>query len=373
MLVCVVLSGPSPILGQESSSPSSLQQESLLLEGIVLNGDLTLDSGTVVLHHVNTDAMVPGAVFDSATVGPGGEFQFLLPVVPDGNIRGDIYFASVDYEGVLYFGSAITTLEQLDSLYVVQVFQAEEVPPEGVPLPVEVRTMIVEFVGDEWIATDVFALANRGARTLVAQEDGVVWSYPLPLGATEAELGEGDLPPDAVMFEEGRVVVSAPIPPGERVLMIRYRLEDLGSTIPAPGRTEVFELLVKEPAPPLQVVGLEPVDVVTLGPGSSYRRYGGTELVDLNLTIVETEERGLPPVEWLAVLTAVMLAAGGFLAYLRPRRPVAAGVDSELGREALILEVARVDNALAEEAEADTRAELLERRAALLTLLRNSD
>jgi hypothetical protein len=44
-----------------------------------------------------------------------------------------------------------------------------------------------------------------------------------------------------------------------------------------------------------------------------------------------------------------------------------------LGREALILEVARVDNALAEEAEADTRAELLERRAALLTLLRNTD
>ena len=175
------------------------------------------------------------------------------------------------------------------------------------------------------------------------------------------------------MFEEGRVVVSAPIPPGERVLMIRYRLEDLGSTIPAPGRTEVFELLVKEPAPPLQVVGLEPVDIVALGPGSSYRRYGGTELVDLNLTIVETEERGIPPVEWLAVLTAVMLAAGGFLAYLRPRRSVAAGVDSELGREALILEMARVDNALVEDAEAGTRSELLERRAALLTLLRNAD
>ena len=370
MLGCVVLGRAPLALGQGSPSPSSSQQDPPILEGIVFEGDSTLNTGTVVLHRVGPGGS--GEV-DATSLGSGGEFQFLLPAVPDADVQGDIYFASVDYEGVLYFGSAITAVEQLDSLYVVQVFQAEEVPLEGASLPVDVRTMFIEFAGDAWVATDLFALDNSGTRTLVAQEDGVVWSYPLPPGATEAELGEGDLPPDAVTFDRGRVLVRAPLPPGDRVLMIRYRLEDLESTIPAPGRTEVFEILVKEPAPPLRVEGLEPVDVVALGPGSSYRRYGGKELVDLDLTIVETEDRGPPPLEWLAVLTALILAAGGFLAYVRPRRAVAGGVDGGLGREALILQVARVDDALAEAAEVDTRSELLERRAALLSLVRNSD
>lgn len=369
MLVCVVLSGASPVLGQGSPPSSSLQQESLILEGIVLEGDSTLDTGTVVLHHVGPDGS--GEV-DTITLGVGGEFRFSLPSPPDADIQGDVYFASVDYQGVMYFGSAITVREQLDSLYVVQVYQAEEVPPEGVSLPVEARTMFIEFAG-EWVATDLFAIDNRGTRTLVAQEDGVVWSYPLPPGATQAELGEGDLPPDAVTFEGGRVVVSAPLPPGDRVLMIRYQLEDLGFTIPAPGRTEVFEFLVKEPAPPFRVDGLEPVDVVALSPGSSYRRYGGAELVDLNLTIVETEDRSPPPFEWLAVLTAMMLAVGGFLAYAHPGRPVPAWADPGLAREALILEVARVDDALDEVPEPETRTELRERRVALLSLLRNGD
>ena len=370
MLVWVVLGGASAVLGQPSPFPSSAQQDPPILDGIVFEGDSPLDAGTVVLHRVSPEGS--GEV-DTATVGPGGEFQFLLPAVPDADIQGDIFFASVDFEGVLYFGSAITALEQLDSLYVVRVFQAEEVPPEGVALPVEVRTLFIEFTGDEWVATDLFAIDNRGTRTLVAQEGGVVWSYPLPPGATRTELGEGDIPPDAVTFEEGRVLVSAPLPPGDRLLMIRYRLADLGSTIPAPGRTEVFELLVKEPSPPLRVEGLEPVDVVALGPGTTYRRYGASELVDVTLTLVETEDRGPPPLEWFALLATVVLAAGGLLAYARPRRRALAGPDPGLDREALILEVARIDDALARAAKPDKRSGILERRAALLSLLRKRE
>jgi len=370
MLVCVVVGGASPVLGQASPSASSPRQETPILEGIVLEGESTLETGTVVLHRVSPDG---SGVVDETTVGRGGEFQFLLPGLADADVQGNIYFTSVDYEGVLYFGSGITALEQLDSAYVIHVFQSEEVPPEGVPLPLEVRTMFIEFAGEEWIVTDLFALDNRGTRTLVAQDDGVVWSYPLPPGATGAELGEGDMSPDAVTFEGGRVFVSAPLPPGDGLLMIRYRLEDLGATIPAPGRTELFEVLIKEPAPPLRIEGLAPVDVVALGPESTYRRYGGAELEDLNLTIVETEDRGAPPFEWFAVLTAMMLLAGGGLAYARPRRAVPAGADLGLGREALILEVARVDDVLAEAADPDTRSQLLAQRAALLSLLRNSD
>jgi len=374
----LVMGGASALLGQGSPSPSSAQQDSPVFEGIVLEADSAVDTATVVLHRVRSNAsgLEPGprsGEVGSATVGPGGEFRFLLPSVPDADIQGDIYFASVEYEGVLYFGPGITALEQLDSLYVVRVFKSEEVPLEGVPLLVEQRAVFIEFSGEEWFATDLFVINNQGTRTLVAQESGIVWSYPLPPGAAEPVLGDGgDLPPDAVTFEGGRVRVSAPLPPGGSGFMIRYRLEKLGSTIPAPGRTALFEVMIKEPAPPLRVEGLEALDVVALS-GSTFRRYGGSELVDVSLTLVEIGDQGPPPLEWLALLTTVMLAAGGFLAYARPRRRVAAGPGPGLGREALILEVARIDDSLAEAPEPDVRSEILERRAALLSLLRTSD
>ena len=72
-------------------------------------------------------------------------------------------------------------------------------------------------------------------------------------------------------------------------------------------------------------------------------------------------------------MATVMLVAGGFLAYARPRRRALAGPDPGLSREALILEVARIDDALGEAKEPDTRSEMLERRAALLSLLRKND
>jgi hypothetical protein len=52
---------------------------------------------------------------------------------------------------------------------------------------------------------------------------------------------------------------------------------------------------------------------------------------------------------------------------------VAAGLGQDLGREALILEVARIDNLLADAPAPDGRSEILERRAALLALLRTTD
>ncbi len=100
--------------------------------------------------------------------------------------------------------------------------------------------------------------------------------------------------------------------------MIRYRLEKLGSTFPAPGRTAWFEIRIEEPSPPLRVEGLEPLDVVAIE-GSTFRVHGGAELVDVALTLVETEDQGPPPFGCAALLTAVMLAAGGFFAYAHPR------------------------------------------------------
>ena len=368
VLVCVFLGHASGVFGQAPSS--SPPQGPLILEGVVFEGDFRADDGTVVLHRVFPDddsLQVSGEVL-STDVGSDGEFQFVLPAEPDGDFMGLVYFASVEHQGVLYFGSMIAAVEQLDSLYAIQTYEAEEVPSEGVSLPVEERIMFLEFFEDEWIATDLFLIDNRDTRTLVAQEGGVVWSYPLASGASQPEVGDTNLPPGSVTFDGGRVRVSAPLPPGGRSFIIRYRLADLGLTIPAPGSTEGFQLLIREPAPPLLVEGLEALGTENYE-GADYRSFAGAGLMDAALTLVQTDPPSEPQLQWLALLATMVLVLGGVWAYARPRRRVAGVTGRSLGREALILEVARIDDALSGASKPEARSELLERRAALLALI----
>ena len=344
-----------------------------------MQGDLAVQSGVAVLHRVSMEAA--GEV-DSVKVSADGGFEFAIPRSPTIDSRAEIFFASVRHEGVLYFGSAITEDEQLDSLYVVNVFGAEEAPRGGVALPLSVRNIFLERWGEGWRATDLFQIRNAGERTLVAAEGGVVWTYPLPPGATSAELGQGDLPPDAVTFEEGRVDVRAPLPPGERMLLIRYELPDIDVEFPAPGTTETLELLVKEPAPTLDVAGLQPIDVVALDSESTYRRYSGTGLRDALVSLQEQAERGRPSMGLFAVLIAALLAGVGLVAYLRPKGfatveavSTVSGVTVGLsapneGRDGLILRVARLDESLDTATDSETRRTLLDERTALIARLR---
>ena len=354
-----------PIAGAPSTAAG--QESGLRLDGRVFEGDTPAEGGIVVLHSVSPDSA--GEV-DSVRVAADGTFTLLLPGMADAEVRSELYFASIQYEGVLYFGSAITDVEQLDSLYVIQVFGSEEVPPQGLQLPVRARNLFLERSAAGWLATDMIVIENVGQKTLVAAEDGIVWSYPLPPGAQSATMGQGELPPDAVSFDGGRIDVSAPIPPGERTLLIRYDLPELESVIPVPGLTQRFELFVKEPAPPLEVEGLAPIDVVSLEAGSSYRRYGASALLDLQITLIQTQEDRPLPFRAMAVLVTALLAGAGVLAYARPRRALPEPGNSVEAREGLILAVARIDEELASVTDPGEERHMLESKAALMSRLR---
>ena len=71
---------------------ASAVQDSLVLEGIVLEGDSPVDTASVILHRVG-----PGGTGEvgEVTVGPGGEFEFLLPSVPVADSESDVYFAEM--------------------------------------------------------------------------------------------------------------------------------------------------------------------------------------------------------------------------------------------------------------------------------------
>ncbi len=363
----ILAAGALPLSAQVEADP--------VLRGRVLVGEAPLDSGIVVLHRITSE--VQGEI-DSLEVASDGGFAFDLPSVPNPEAN-DLYFASVRHQGVLYFGGAVSTAVQLDSLYTIQAWDTLVVrEPGGRRLPVPVRNVFLEPEGDQWRVTDLIQVRNDADATLVSVGEAPVWSYPLPEVATSAALG-GDFIPGSTLIEDGRLVVHAALPPGERVFIVRYLVPEPYFALDLPGRTEILEVLIREPAPPVAVPALEAGVSVELEEGSTYRRFSGADLTDARVRILEGQEDRRVPVRWVAVLLALLFTGVGLWAVLGRPRP--AGVPREAhgddgpdpqARQALVLEIARLDRdheALDEPTEAEVRR-YRDRRRVLLARLR---
>ncbi|MEQ8331221.1 MAG: hypothetical protein RH859_12245 [Longimicrobiales bacterium] len=365
-----------------TAAPAAAQVEAEpILRGRVLLADSALPSGVVTLHLLSPDEE---GELDSVRVGDAGSFSFRLPRVPDPE-RSELYFASVRHQGILYFGTPVTLPIQLDSVYTIQAYDTAVVRETGgTSLPLQVRNLFFEPDGDDWRVTDLIQVRNDGARTLVAAEGAAVWRYPLPAEATEPTLGQSDLIPGGSGFEDGALVVRSPIPPGERLFVVRYAVPSPFLTVPTPGVIETFDVLIREPAPALEAPGLDAAPGVELEPGTTYRRFTGVDWRNGTLALVEGTERRAPPVEWLGVMLAVVLTAVGLWAWLREHpspatapasgRPAPApfaGGPADEDREALLLEVARLDEAFEalDHPDAEQREAYRRRRRDLLSRL----
>jgi hypothetical protein len=385
ILAMLVVSMVFPPTAREADAQ---QEASPVLSGRVEKGGASVPDATVVLHRVTAQA---AGEIDSIRVNPEGGFHFALPSVPDPGGRGEVYFASVRYAGVLYFGPPIHEAVQLDSLYVLNVYDTVTAPEGGADLVVAVRYLLSRPAEDGWEIIDLFEIANEGERTLVpASAGGPVWTYPLPEGIRDPTVGEGEIAPDASIIADGSVQITAPIPPGLRRLVLQYHVDDLDLRYPLPGSTGQMELLVREPAPPLEVIGLVPAESVPMAQGVTYRRYAATDLRDATIAVAAGEDPPEIPARNVAVIFAMVLALGGLWAYLRAARGAARSgalskADSRAGpiipagtgeaggsgtRESFLLEVALIDQALdAPGIEGREAADLRQRRSSLVRRL----
>lgn len=344
-----------------------------------LRGRVTLDDGpvpdaTVVLHRVAMDTA--GAVDSTRTAGDG-TFSLRLPSMP-GREAGGVFFAASRFRGVMYFGPPVNTPERLDSAYVVEVHDTARAPGSGAEIPVAIRHLIIERSGEGWRVTDLVQLRNPGERTYVAADTGATWTYPLPPGATNFEVGQSDLAPEGAAVVGHTLRVTTPIPPGERLFLFRYDLPSLEMALPVPGRTERLELLVREPAPALEAEGLRPGDPVQME-GATYRRYAAAGLPPTTLRLRRAEEGREIPGLWVAAALAVVLAAGAAVALRRsgegPEGAVApaGGSPSERSREAVLREIALLDEEFGDDEtlDEDERERYRRRRDALKRELRS--
>lgn len=336
------------------------------------------DAGAlVVVHRV---AGANAGPIDSLKAGRDGSFRWRFPYVPDPEQRNEVFFASVAHGGVSYFGAIIRTVADLDSLYVIRTYDTETAPPQGAVIPVGARYVLLEEAKDTgWMATDLIHLEYKGTKTLVAAPGGATFLYPLPEGASDLQVGGAEVTPDQATLEGGILRVTSAIQPGEREFMVRYKVPSPYLTLRYPGETHEAELLVKEPAPPLEVGGLQAAPPVEMEPGVNYRRYAGGDLRDFTVVIKKGKGEPLVPTRWLAVALALLLASAALYSVLRPHPAVAnapgaapvplAGLSPFAQRQRLLLEVARLDEArdAGQLADADDWAA---RRRALLERIR---
>jgi len=353
------------------SLAAQVEAESIL-NGRVLLGNTALTEGTVVLHHLSNTTQ--GAV-DSIAVAGDGAFSFRLPEVPD-PARGDGFFASVTHHDVTYFGTFVSSPSQLDSVYRIQTYSTLLAPEQGVELQIEIRTLFFEAFDGRWRVTDVFQLGNNRARTVVSGDTGAVWRYPLPAGATEFAVSEGDVSPDVINLENGDLVVRAPMSPGSRMFVVRYALDDIAAPIPTPGVIDQFEVLIREPSPPMEVEGLSFLERVELEAGSTYRRHSGQAFDLPSIRLVALETPFQPPVEWVAVVLAILLTGMGLFAFkggdlsLVEQTPLPPMED----RHSLLVQVAHLDNDFDAQEDPSTaaRTQYDRRRAQLLRRIRGA-
>ncbi len=310
----------------------------------------------MTLHRVTRGG---GSGIDSAAVADDGSFAFELPGVPDPE-SGAVFFASALYRDVLYFGAPVNSAVQLDSAYVVRVYETEPAPPGGADFPVSARNVFLQDTGAGWSVVDLIRIRNGGPRTLIPADGAPVWSYPLLGGARDFEVGESDLAENAVRFADGRMHVTAPVPPGERLWAVRYTLPGHEFVAPLPGSTEIMEVLVLEPSPPTAVTGLRPVAPIEIEEGATYRRYTGDGLVDDAVGLLLGEEPGELPLEWMAVILTLVLAWLALYAFHRdPARGTASLADE---RRRLLREAAVLDEAHAREGKTGSKARKAYRR-----------
>lgn len=365
------------------------------LRGQVLRAGAPLSDVDVVLHRVSIDQ---AGEIDTTAAGPRGDFTFRLPSVPTDAEEGDVYFASVRHDGVLYFGPAIARAVQLDSTYTVQVYDTTTAHPAGAQLPLAVRYIVAEQGPEGWRITDLFEVLNEARETFVAAPEGITFQHPLPQGIQNVQVGGGDLSASLATTEGGILRLSGPIPPGQRQFVLRYTVPDLnGFVVPVRPSTREVEFLVSEPAPDMQVAGLDAVESVAMSPDVSFRRYAGPGPVSGQLSVTMVESSGELPLQGFAVGLAFLLAAGGLWAVMRgqggpqpaPAGGISGGAPPGPGRGApagvpgpgtafvderrtLLLEVARIDDRLdAGEVHGREAERLRQKRATLITRIRN--
>ena len=180
---------------------------------------------------------------------------------------------------------------------------------------------------------DLVLLRNRGDHTRVAPDSlGTTWVGMLPHGSEGLEVGESDVSPDAVVRRRDSLLVSGPIAPGEKQLVLQYHMpagsREMRLPIQPGARTNV---LVEEAG--IRVTGPLAVADSQQIQGRSFRRWSGEPTAAGTITIISPQPPGAGQ-RWLAPLVGLLALGLGAATWWALRRRVPAPVSAGGSRDA---------------------------------------
>ena len=327
----------------------------------------------VTLHRVGPDTAGP---VDSMRTGPDGRYVFRYR--PFGAEQA-LYFVSASHAGIAHFSpplrGASVTGEDAEVTVYDTTSKALGVTVRG--RHVVVSTPAVASAGGESRRTviEVYELSNDSTRTMVSGEgsgERPTWTAILPPGATNFQVGQGDVSEDAVSFTNGRVLVYAPFAPGLKQVSFSYMLpaSAFPLRIPVEHPTEVLEVLIEEPEGRATGAGLAaqgPVDAE----GRTFQRFLAQGAPANAVATVTIEESGGSSRTLYILLVALALGVAMLIGLARAfTRRSSATVVPRLGDDdpdVLARQIAALDATYEADGAQDdaARAAYAERRARL--------
>ena len=237
----------------------------------------------VTLHRVGNDRAAP---LDSTRSDTRGRYAFHFTRSGD---RRALYFVSAMYGGVAYFTPPLARSTVSGEEAEIAVFDTTSKP---VPISSRGHHVVVSAVDANGMrsVTEVYELANDSTVTRVAPAngDGDVWSAVLPASAQNFQVSQGDIPAQAVRFEEGKARVFAPLAPGLKQLAFTYSVpaSAFPLSIPIIRETQIFEVLIEEEKGKVTGAKLVEKDPVLLE-RRSFRRFLADDVPANSVSVID--------------------------------------------------------------------------------------
>jgi hypothetical protein len=236
----------------------------------------------VVLHRLGSDRAGP---LDSMRTDARGGYQFSYQ--PFGDERA-LYFAAASHGGVAYFTPPLGDHVRGEAAEIV----VYDTTTRDIPIIVRGRHVVVSATDAAEMRTilEVYELSNDTTLTRVSpsRASPPTWTTRLPAAARSPRVGDGDIPAEAVLFQDGEVRVIAPLPPGVKQLAYTYSMP--GSvfplSVPIAMAADVLEVLVEDPGGTASGARLTEADPVTVD-GRSFRRFVAQEVPAGQVAIVD--------------------------------------------------------------------------------------
>jgi len=326
--------------------PSALTAQGFRVTGRVVHvGDA--DSTPVgrvraVLHQVT---MTGGGPVDSGLTDRDGRYQLRVAK----RDSAAVYVVSVTYGGIAYFTRPLHALKgaPAGTAEPLAVYDTSSTSP---PVEVAQRHIIVrrpEQDGSRHVL-ELLVLRNLGARTRISSDTArPVWQGVLPRGALQLEVGESDVSSEAVYRRGDSIAVSAPVPPGDKQVVVSYILprasRRFDMTLDQP--VARFNVLVEDTAATLEGSALDRMGSQAIE-GTNFVRFARNDVAS-GAHVVVVWSRGGAGVGswwWLVVGMAAAAMSGALvLAWRRTRPAPAAAVPAD--PEAIAAQIAAMDAA----------------------------